>query len=101
MMCTTLPILAAVFDRIIALDFFELGSRLPSVAETPYFPLVTWVVADSVLISLAVWNWMSHRRLKTFPVALLLLLSYQLFTANAYRAPFWRAFCDWFIGPIA
>jgi len=100
MVCTTLPILAAVTDRIIAFYFPEFGSRLPVVAGAPYFPFVAWAIEDSVVISLSIWDWTSHRRLKVFPVALLLLVSYQVFTLNAYRVPLWRALCDWYIGPM-
>jgi hypothetical protein len=43
-------------------------------------------------------DWISHRRAKLFPVALAILVVYQIFTANADHVGVWRMFCDWFLG---
>jgi len=98
MACTALPILAAATDRIVFFYFAKTAERLPKVAGTPYAPFVAWAMADLTLMTLVVWDWTSHRRLNVFPLVLLALLAYQVFTVNAHQVSLWRTFCQWFLG---
>jgi hypothetical protein len=97
MLCTVLPLLAPVTDRIVNGYFPALGAALPEVAGLAFVPLIAWVIADTLLLGLAVWDWRSHRRLRVFPVALALMAGWQLFTINADRIVIWRIFCVWFM----
>jgi hypothetical protein len=98
MLCTPFPILAAAIDRILTSYFPGIAALLPEVAGVPYRPFVTWALVDGLLVGLSIWDWQSNRRLGVFPIVLLILLAYHSFTANAYRAPLWNTFGEWFLG---
>lgn len=98
MLCTVFPLLPPVIDRIINVYFSGFGSQLPILAGLPHVSVVAWVVADVSLVVLSVLHWRIARSLTVFPVALAVLLAYQLFTANAHRIIRWQIFCDWFLG---
>ena len=97
MLCTVFPILAPVTDRIVNGYFPGLGAAMPAVAGLALVPLIAWVIADALLLGLAVWDWRSHRRLRVFPLAIALMAAYQVFTVNADRILLWRIFSVWFM----
>ena len=100
MLCTIFPIAAAPISRIIN-DFPGFRASMPQIGGQPAPQFVTWTLADSLLIGLAIWDWRAHRRTNVFPAVLLLLLAYHIFTANAHHIGAWRSFCNWFLGIAA
>ena len=98
MLCTVFPIATAAGDRILAQYFPDFVQSLPIIAGRPQPQVVTWVVVDVTLVGLSVWDWRAHRRLNVFPIVLLLLLGYHLFTANAHHIGPWKSFATWFLG---
>jgi len=99
MICTVLPILSPATDRIIGQHVPAITHWLPRAADRPFAPFLAWVIGDSLLIALAIWDWKSGRRYGVFPVVLLLAIGYQAFTLTAYRVGAWRLFCAWFLAP--
>ena len=98
MVCTTLPLLTAPIDRIIFTYFPQLIDILPRAAGAPNLAVVSWIVADVVVLILLIWDWKSERRVGTFSVALVVLLGYQVFTINADKVVWWEAICHGFLG---
>jgi len=96
MICTALPLLSPAIDRVVNFYFPSFAAKLPLVAGFTLVPLIAWLIADVILLILSVWDWKSHRRLRVFPVALGVMLFYQVFTANAHRIKSWQAFSEWF-----
>jgi len=99
MICTVFPIIGAAIDRIVGQNFMPaIASWLPQVAGRAYAPSVGFATTDVTLAALSAWDWKSHRRLDVFPVALAIMLAYQVFSMNAYRFPVWQRFAVWFAG---
>jgi hypothetical protein len=55
------------------------------------------VLADLLLLALALWDWRANRRVTVFPVALGVLLVYHTSVLTLHRVPLWNSFCVWFL----
>lgn len=94
MVCTVFPFFTPVTDRIIAIYYPSALAYFPLLNGYPNVMLAGFALADCILIFLCIWDWISHRRLNVFPVALIILLFYQYSVNSFYQFEFWRVFCD-------
>lgn len=98
MVSTVFPIITPVTDRLIYRFFRSIVPYAPKIGGSPIVPFYGFVLADVLLIGLAIWDWRSHKRLTAFPIALIIVLIYQFSVMNFYHYSFWRQFCYWFVG---
>ncbi|MEQ8470232.1 MAG: hypothetical protein RIC35_03565 [Marinoscillum sp.] len=98
MICTVFPLFTPITDRLIYRFFRFLVPHAPQIGGSPIVPFYGFVLADVLLIILAVWDWRSNKRLITFPVALGILFIYHFSVMNFYKYDFWQKFCYWFVG---
>jgi hypothetical protein len=93
--CTVFPMFTAVFDRIIESYFPFLLPYFPDV-DGPVAQAFGLTLGDVILFALCIWDWLSHKRLNVFPVALIIHLVYHFAVLNFYKFEFWKSFCNWF-----
>jgi hypothetical protein len=96
MLCTVFPLFTPVTDRLIAAHAPALAALLPHMDGAPVLPVAGFVLADVILIALAVWDWRANRR-REFLVALGVLAVYHVTTLTLQRVPLWNAFGAWFL----
>ena len=96
MVSTVFPLFTPVTDRLIAAHAPWLAAVLPRIDGAPMLSVAGFVLADSILIGLAAWDWRTSHR-KEFLVALGVLGVYHAATLTSYRVPLWNAFCVWFL----
>ena len=97
MLCTVLPIVTPVTDRLIGRHWQSLIGVLPRIEGNPILPVAGFVLADLLLVALVVWDWRRNRRRDVFALALGVLLVYHVATLTLHRVPAWNAFCVWFL----
>jgi hypothetical protein len=95
MICTVFPMFTAVFDRIIESYFPFLLRYFPDV-DGPVAQVFGLTLGDIILFALCTWDWLSHKRINVFPVALIIHLIYHFAVLNFYKFEFWKSFCNWF-----
>jgi hypothetical protein len=96
MLCTVFPLFTPVTDRLIATHAPSLAALLPRMDGQPVLPIAGFVLADLILVALAVGDWRTSRR-KEFLVALGVLGAYHVATLTLHRVPLWNWFCAWFL----
>lgn len=97
MVCTVFPLFTPVTDRLIGAHWPALVGVVPRIEGSPVLPVAGFLLADAILLALAVWDWRVNGR-KVFAVALAALAAYHVSTLTLYRVPAWNAFCAWFLG---
>jgi hypothetical protein len=70
---------------------------VPRIEGNPILPVAGFVLADLLLLALALWDWRANRRFIVFPVALGVLLVYHTSVLTLYRVPLWNSLCVWFL----
>jgi hypothetical protein len=96
MLCTVFPLFTPVTDRLIGAHLPALVRVVPRIDGSPVLPVVGFLLADAILLALAVWDWRTNHR-KVFLVALGVLVAYHASTLTLHRVPLWNAFCAWFL----
>ncbi len=97
MICTVLPLISPISDRLIYRFFRFLIPYAPQIGGSPIVPFFGFLLADFVLIVLIIWDWKNHRKPWVFGTALLVLLTYHYSVLNFYQFAFWQKFCLWFV----
>lgn len=97
MVCTIFPFFTPVSDRLIGRLAPSLVPLVPRIEGSPILPFAGFVLADVLLVALAVWDWRANRRRDVFPLALGILVLYHVSVFTLYRQPVWRAFGEWFL----
>lgn len=98
MLCTMFPFFTPATDRILSIYFPGMLKYFPLLNGQTNVMLFGFILADIILIILCIWDWRSHSRLNVFPLALLILLIYQISVNTFYQYPFWKRFSDWLMG---
>lgn len=98
MLCTIFPLFTPITDRLIGAHMPSLVGLVPRIDGAPILPTVGFLLADAMLVALAVWDWRVNRRVNVFPVALGLLVAYHVSVLTFYRWPAWEGFGAWFVG---
>ena len=86
MVCTLFPIYSASTDRIIGRGF----------PDNLFAVFSAWFAGDLILLTLAIWDWRSERRLGPFAVAFVVMVGYHALIFVAPSIPGWPAFANWF-----
>ena len=97
MVCTVLPIVTPVSDRLIAAHAPAVAAFMPQIAGNPILPAAGFALADLLVLGLAVWDWRANNRRQVFPVALGVLVAYHVGTLTLHRVALWNDFCVWFL----
>jgi hypothetical protein len=97
MLCTVFPLFTPVTDRLIGAHVPSLVALVPRVDGSPIVPVVGFVLADLILVALALWDWRANKRADVFPIALGAMLIYHVSVLTLHRVPAWHAFCAWFL----
>ncbi|HET7130824.1 MAG TPA: hypothetical protein VFJ95_01195 [Gammaproteobacteria bacterium] len=97
MLATVFPLFTPVTDRLIGAHAPQLLAFVPHVNGSPLVQVAGFVLADLILIGLALWDWRANRRTNVFPVALAIVLVYHVSVVTLPFAPPWAAFCAWFL----
>jgi hypothetical protein len=97
MIATIFPLFTPVTDRLIGRYAPSIVPMVPRIDGMPVLPFAGFILADAILIGLALWDWNANRR-SVFPIALVILVLYQISVMTFYRADFWNAFGLWFAG---
>lgn len=98
MVCTVLPFITPVSDRLLGAHVPAVAGLVPRVAGAPVLPVVGFLLADLILVGLMVWDWRSNRRFGVFAVALVVLGAYHVSVLTFHALPFWQSFGLWFLG---
>jgi hypothetical protein len=98
MVCTIFPFFTPVTDRIISIYYPAVLPYFPMLNGHPNVMLFGFALADLILVFLCIWDWTSHRRLNVFPIALIIVLAYQVSVNTFYQFTFWRSFCEQIMG---
>jgi hypothetical protein len=98
MIATLLPFLTPVTDRLIGRFAPSIVSMVPTIGGAPVLGVVGFLIADAMLVALAIWDWRVNRRTDVFPIALAVLAGFHISVMTFYDLPFWIAFGNWFVG---
>lgn len=98
MICTIFPVFTPITDRIIYKYIPGLVEYAPKINGFPVVPFYGFLLADLLVIWLAIWDWKTHRRKDVFLIVLGLLLIYHVSLFTFYQIPAWRLFSAWFFG---
>lgn len=100
MVCTIFPMFTPLTDRIIYKYVQPMVEIAPTLEGVPVVPFFGFLLADFLVIGLAVWDWKTHRRKDVFLIVLGLLLIYHISLFIIYKIPAWQDFSAWFYGLI-
>ena len=96
MLCTVLPMFAPIFGRILGRNLALDLDFIPHVGGRPALQIVSYAASDGILAALAIWDWVSHGRLRVFPVLFAVYAILHLALFAIYDQPWWAAFAQWF-----
>lgn len=97
MVVTALPLISPITDRLIYRYVKPIIPYAPKIGNMPIVPFYGFLIADTILVGLIIWDGYSNKRWNVFPVALVILLIYHYSVMNFYKYDFWQQFCYWFI----
>jgi hypothetical protein len=97
MVCSVFPLFTPVTDRLFGRYLPEIVPLVPRIDGSPVLPVAGFLLADFLLVALAVWDWRTHRRRDVFPAALGVLLLYHVSVLTFHRFPAWQSFAAWFV----
>ncbi|MBK9106724.1 MAG: hypothetical protein IPL92_19725 [Saprospiraceae bacterium] len=95
MVCTVFPLFTPITDRLIYKYFQEFIPMVPVLEGMPLVQLIGFALADTLLITLLIWDWKAHKRLDVFPFVMLVIGLFQLAVLTFYKFSFWRIIGDW------
>jgi len=97
MVSTLFPLFPPVTDRLIARFMPSVLGMVPRIGGAEILQVAGFVIADSILVGLVIWDWQKNRRL-VFLMALAIVVLGQAAILNAHRFALWQAFGPWFVG---
>jgi hypothetical protein len=96
MIATIFPLFTPVTDRLIARNIPSVIPLVPRIDGSPILPVAGFLLADALLVGLAIWDWRVNRRKDVFLIALALLVVYHVSVMTLHQAAFWKSFALWF-----
>lgn len=101
MVSTLFPLFPPVTDRLIARFMPSVIGLVPRIGGGEILQVAGFVIADAILVGLALWDWRANRR-QVFPVALAIVVAGQVAILNLHRVGLWQVFGSWFVSlPIS
>ena len=95
MICTILPLITPISDRIIYKYIPTLVNYAPTADGIRMVPALGFALGQIVLISLMVWDWKKNQQFNAFFIAWIPLTIYHLSVLYFYQFPFWQSFTEW------
>lgn len=95
MVCTLFPIFTPLTDRLIYNNAESILNIIPTLNGIPMVWVVGFILADILLLGLAIWDWRFQKRINVFPITLGLVLIYHFSVLWFHKFYFWRLFGDW------
>jgi hypothetical protein len=96
MIATLFPLFTPVTDRLAGRFMPSIFAMVPRLDGSPLVQCAGFLLADTILAGLAVWDWRRNQR-RVFPVALAIVLVYQASVLTFHRFGFWQDFGPWFL----
>ena len=96
MVSTLFPLFPPVTDRLIARFAPSVLGMVPRIGGAEILQVAGFVIADSILVGLAIWDWRRNGR-RVFLAALAIVILGQALIMNAHRIGPWQAFGPWFV----
>lgn len=97
MVSTVFPFITPATDRIVGIHFPSLVPHLYTIEGNPVLPVVGFLMANTLVVGLIIWDWRSHKRINVFPFVLIVLLAYHYSVLSFHKFVFWRSFSEWFV----
>jgi hypothetical protein len=97
MLATIFPLFTPVTDRLIGAYWPALAASVPQIGGTPVLPFAGFVLADSLLLLLVLWDWRANRRFDAFAAALGITFVYHVSVMSFHELPAWEDFAAWFV----
>ena len=98
MICTVLPMVTPITDRLIYRYLRPLTQYAPKIDDrVPIVPIYGFVLADLLLITLIFINWKDQNKRQPFFIALIVMVIYHFSVLNFYKYNFWQSFSKWFM----
>lgn len=98
MICTIFPMFTPITDRIIYNFIRPLVPLAPKIEGISIVPFYGFLLANLIVLGLAIWDWKAHKRKDVFLIVLGILLLYHISVFTFYRFKFWESFTAWFLG---
>lgn len=95
MICTILPLITPISDRIIYKYIPALVSYAPAADGIRMVPALGFLIGQIILISLIIWDWKKNKQFNAFFIVWIPLTIYHFSVLNFYRYPFWQKFTEW------
>jgi hypothetical protein len=97
MLCTVFPLFTPITDRLIGAYLPGIVALVPRIEGAPVVPIAGFLLADAMLLGLAIWDWAANRRLNVFPAALAIITAYHVSVLTFHALPAWEQFGLWFL----
>lgn len=97
MFCTIFPMFTPITDRIIFNYLKPLVPYAPTIDGGPVVPFYGFLLADLLVIVLAIWDYKKTGRKDAFLIVLGILMLYHISVFTFYRFSFWEGFSKWFL----
>ena len=98
MLCTLIPMITPVTDRLIYFNFREWVSHVPIIDGRPAVMLYGFILANLILILLSVADLKSKKRMLVFPIALAINLIYNISVLYFHDKKLWQSVADIMMG---
>ncbi len=98
MICTILPMLTPITDRLIFINFRSTVTWYPTIEGRPMVWLFGFAIANLILLTLIIWDWKTNKWQSVFIKILGMNLLYDYSVITFYKFGFWRAIGDWIMG---
>ncbi|GEM_PF-728268 len=95
MVCTILPFITPITDRIIFKYIPALVDYAPTADGIRMVPALGFLLGQVILISLILWDWKKNKQLNAFVIVWIPLTIYHLSVLHFYQYPFWHSFTEW------
>ena len=95
MICTILPLITPITDRIIFKYIPALVSYAPAADGIRMVPALGFALGQIVLIALIIWDWKKNRQFNAFFIAWIPLTIYHISVLYFYEYSFWQTFTEW------
>lgn len=95
MVCSILPMITPITDRIIFKYIPSLVSYAPVAEGIRMVPAIGFGLGQVLLISLIVWDWWKNKQFNAFIIVWIPLTIYHISVLYFYQYPFWQRFTEW------
>jgi len=95
MVCSILPLITPISDRIIFKYIPSLVSYAPVAEGIRMVPAIGFSLGQILLISLIIWDWRKNKQFNAFFIVWIPLTIYHFSVLYFYQYSFWQGFTEW------